>query len=148
MVMDLRLPNGMNPSCLIHAIHALLNFLYMAQYPVHSTTTLDLLTDSLSHFHDNKDIFVDLGVHDHFNIPNLYYLKHYADFKKLHGTMDNYNTKYTEHLHIDLAKDTYQLTNWKDKYYQMTMWLKCQEKLWHHAAHIQWRLDGEPNILQ
>ena len=107
MVVDLHLPNGMNPSHLIDAVHTLLHFLYLAQYPVHSTTTLDLLTDSLSHFNDNKDICVDLGVHDHFNIPNLYYLKHYPDFMKLHGITDNYNTKYTEHLHIDLPKDAY-----------------------------------------
>ena len=107
MVVNLCLPNGMNPSCLICAVHAILDFLYLAQYPVHLSTTLDLLADSLSHFHENKDIFIDLGVREHFNIPKLHYLKHYMDFIKLHGTMDNYNTEYTEHLHIDLAKDAY-----------------------------------------
>ena len=54
MVVDLHLPDGMNPSCLICALHALLNFLYLAQYPIHSTLTLDLLMDALSHFHENQ----------------------------------------------------------------------------------------------
>ena len=99
MVVDLHLPNGMNPSHLICAIHAILDFLYLAQYPVHSSTTLDLLADSLSHFHKNKDIFVDLGVRVHFNIMKLHYLKHYMDFIKLHGTTDNYNTEYTASTH-------------------------------------------------
>ena len=107
MVVDLCLPNSMNPSCLICAVHAILDFLYLAQYPVHLSTTLDLLTDSLSHFHENKYIFIDLGVREHFNIPKLHYLKYYMDFIKLHGTMDNYNTEYTECLHIDLVKDAY-----------------------------------------
>ena len=144
MVVDLCLPNSMNPLRLICAICAILDFLYLAQYPVHSSTTLDLLTDSLSHFHENKDIFIDLGVREHFNIPKLHYLKHYMNFIKLHGTTDNYNTKYTERLHIDLVKDAYQSTNQKDEYSQMTIWLERIEKLWHHTSYIQWRLDGKP----
>ena len=74
MVVDLRLPNGMNPSRLIRAVRALLDFLHLAQYPVQSTATLDLFTDSLTRFHENKDIFVDLGVREHFNfMSTLWY---------------------------------------------------------------------------
>ena len=113
-VMDLCLSNGMNPSCLIHTVY-LLDFLCLAQHPVCSTLTLDLLTDSLSHFHNNKDIFVNLDIHDHFNIPKLHYLKHYVNFIKLHGTTNNYNTEYTECLHINLTKDAYWSINWQDK---------------------------------
>lgn len=80
MVVDLRLSNGMNPSRLIRAVRALLDFLHLAQYPVQSTATLDLLTDSLTRFHENKDIFVDLGVREHFNFPKLHFLKHYVNF--------------------------------------------------------------------
>ena len=148
MVVDLRLPNGANPSHLICATRSLLNFLYLAQYPVHSTTTLALLTNSLSEFHKNKDIFVDLGIRENFNIPKLHFLKHYEDFIKLHGTTDNYSTEYMEHLHIDLVKDAFHATNRKDEYPQMMNWLERREKLWRHAAYIQWRLDGEPDLLQ
>ena len=107
-----------------------------------------LLTDLLSWFHDNKQIFIDLDVWEHFNIPKLHFLTHYVDFIKLHGTTDNYSTKYTEHLHIDLAKDAFHSTNKKDEYLQMTTWLEHREKLWHHAIYIQWRLDGKPHISQ
>ena len=62
MVVDLHLPDGMNPSRLTCAICALLNFLYLAQYPIHSTLTLNLLMDALSHFHKKKDIFIDLEI--------------------------------------------------------------------------------------
>ena len=102
MVVDLCLPNGMNSLCLICAVHAILDFLYLAQYHVHSSTTLDLLANSLSHFLENKNIFIDFSVQEHFNIQKLHYLKYYMDFIKLHGTTDNYGTKYTEHLYIDL----------------------------------------------
>jgi hypothetical protein len=47
---------------------------------------------------------------------------------KLFGASDNYNTEYTERLHIDLAKDAYRSTNFKDTFPQMTLWLERKEK--------------------
>ncbi|KAH8976815.1 hypothetical protein EDB86DRAFT_3068378 [Lactarius hatsudake] len=92
-------------------------------YPVHTGETLELLEDALSQFHNNKSIFVDLGICDHFNIPKLHFASHYVNLIKLYGITDNFNTKNTEWLHIDLAKDTYAATNHKDKFSQMTTWL-------------------------
>ncbi|KAG2130637.1 uncharacterized protein EDB93DRAFT_1108366 [Suillus bovinus] len=51
---------------------------------------------------------------------------------QLYGTMDNYNSEYTEHLHIDLVKDAYRTTNHKDEFMQMTQWLEHKEKLQNH----------------
>lgn len=59
-------------------------------------------------------------------------------------TADNYNTEYTERLHIDLAKDAYRSTNFKDEFPQMTLWLERKEKIFRHEKYIQWRLDGSP----
>jgi hypothetical protein len=42
----------------------------------------------------------------------------------LFGSTDNYNTEYTEQLHIDLAKDAYHAMNHKDEFAQMTCWLE------------------------
>jgi hypothetical protein len=61
-----------------------------------------------------------------------------------YGTTDNYNTEYTERLHIDLAKDAYRATNHKDEYSQMTLWLERQEKILQHASYVHWRLAGDP----
>lgn len=58
------------------------------------------------------------------------------------GTADNYNTQYTERLHIDLAKKAYQATNRKDEYSQMTIWLERQEKKLTHAKYIKARKLG------
>jgi hypothetical protein len=54
------------------------------------------------------------------------------------GTTDNYNTEYTERLHIDYAKDAYHATNHKDKFVQMTYWLKHKEKILHHDKYVNW----------
>lgn len=143
LIVDLPLPGGGSPVRLIRAIRALLDFLYLAQYPSHTAETLSCLDDALSRFHDNKDIFVDLGARAHFNFPKLHSLIHYASSITLFGTTDNYNTEQSERLHIDFAKDAYRATNYKDEYPQMTAWLERREKIHRHAAHI--RSLQEPN---
>ncbi|KAJ6548331.1 hypothetical protein B0H10DRAFT_1969194 [Mycena sp. CBHHK59/15] len=58
---------------------------------------------------------------------------------KLFGTTTTI-TEYTEHLHIDLAKDAFRSTNFKDEFPQMTLWLERKEKIFRHEEYIQWRL--------
>ncbi|KAJ7918106.1 hypothetical protein B0H13DRAFT_1607746, partial [Mycena leptocephala] len=120
LIVDLRLPGGQSPARLIRAVRAILDFLYHSQYPVHSTETIYGLQDFLRQFHDNKSIFVDLGIRENFNIPKLHNIAHYPLSIRLFGSLDNCNTEYTERLHIDLAKDAYRASNRKDDYLQMT----------------------------
>jgi len=124
LIIDVQLEEGMSNTCLIRAVRAVLDFLYLTQYPVHTDATLELLEDALQRFHDNKDIFVDLGLRESFNLPKLHFASHYVEYIKLYGTLDNFNTEYTERLHIDLAKDAYAATNNKDEFMQMTIWLE------------------------
>jgi hypothetical protein len=144
LVIDTRLPGGESPIRLVSAVRALLDFLYLAQYPIHTDETLELLEDALSRFHENKEIFVDLGIRDGFNLPKLHFASHYVRLIKLYGTTDNCNTEYTERLHIDLAKDAYHATNCKDEFTQMTIWLERKEKIHRHEDHVKWILDGRP----
>ncbi|RXW22226.1 hypothetical protein EST38_g3624 [Candolleomyces aberdarensis] len=143
LLTDIRLPNGVSNIPLQRAVRALLDFVYLAQYPVHTTQTLRLMEDALEAFHHNKHIFVTLGIREHFNIPKLHFASHYARCIKLFGTTDNFNTEYTERLHIDLAKDAYRATNHKDEFSQMVRWLERKEKMSRHAQHIEWRLTSK-----
>jgi hypothetical protein len=141
LIIDLRLPGNYSPLRLICALRAILDFLYLSRYPVHTRETLACLDDALKRFHSNKNIFVDLGIRSGFNLPKLHSLSHYSYSIKMFGTTDNYNTEYTERLHIDLAKDAYRATNKKDEYAQMTVWLERKEKVLRHEKYIRWRLD-------
>jgi hypothetical protein len=94
------------------------------------------MQDHLRQFHDNKAIFVELGVHTQFNLPKLHSLSHYVSSIELYGTTDNYNMEQSERLHIDLAKDAYRATNHKEEYSQMTKWLECREKLQQYMVFI------------
>ncbi|KAJ6533473.1 hypothetical protein B0H19DRAFT_1213945 [Mycena capillaripes] len=144
LIVDLRLPDRQSTSRLIRAVRGALDFLYLAQYPTQSSETIPQLHDALETFHNNKQIFIDLGIRADFNFPKLHNLRHYPLIIKLFGSTDNYNTEYTERLHIDLAKDAYRATNRKDEYTQMTLWLERKEKILRHEKFILWRIAGSP----
>ncbi|KAJ3547009.1 hypothetical protein NM688_g5449 [Phlebia brevispora] len=147
LVVDMRLPNGLSSAPLVRAVRALLDFVYLAQYPIHSDESLRSLEDALCRFHENKHVFADLGVREDFNILKLHYCsKHYRHQIEDFGTADNFNTEYTERLHIDFAKEAYRATNKKNEYPQMTLWLERKEKVLRHDRYIQWVLDGRPSI--
>ena len=146
LIVDLRLPGNQSPIRLVRAVRAMLDALYLAQYPIHSVDTLALLENALSRFDESKQIFIDLGIRSNFNITKFHFVRrHYIDAIKFFGTTDNYNTEYTERLHIDLVKDAYRATNRKDELSQMTLWLERKEKVFRHDSFIAWRLHGSPS---
>ncbi|THU92309.1 hypothetical protein K435DRAFT_820522 [Dendrothele bispora CBS 962.96] len=97
LICDTPLPNGMSGVRLVRCLRGLLDFLFLAQYPV---------------------------------VLHL-------------GTFDNFNTEYTERLHIDMAKDAYRSTNKKDEYPQMMKWLERKEKIAKHESYLSWIRSGE-----
>jgi hypothetical protein len=143
IVIDLPLPGGQLPSRVIRAVRALLDFVYLAQYPSHTSRTLERLEECLARFHENKDVFIDLGVREHLNFPKIHSLLHYFSSIILYGTTDNYNTEQSERLHIDFTKNAYRATNRKDEYPQMTAWLERREKVRTHTAFIEWRQQSD-----
>jgi len=147
LIVDARTPHGTSAVRVVRAVRGILDFLYIAQFPSQSEETLDLLASSLSMFHENKEVFEELGIHDGFNIPKIHSMQHYTESIRNYGTTDNYNTEYTERLHINLAKDTYKSTNFKDEFTQMTLWLERKEKVFRHGAFIAWQLSGQPTPL-
>ncbi|TFK58772.1 hypothetical protein BDN72DRAFT_727464, partial [Pluteus cervinus] len=107
LAIDIPIPQRGANFHVIASLRALLDFVYLARYPLH-------------------------------------FLRHYVRSIKLFGTTDNYNTEYTERLHIDYAKNAYRSTNRKDEFPQMTVWLERQEKITRHENYVAWRLQGCP----
>lgn len=130
---------GAIPNRGVRACRALLDFIYLAQYPTHDTSTLGYLEDALQTFHRYKTYFIDTGVRDHLHIPKFHSLLHYARSIKLLGTSDNYNTEMFERLHIDFAKEGWRATNRKNEFPQMVTWLSRQEKMYTYRNYITWK---------
>lgn len=129
---------GSAPPRVIAAARGLLDFIYYAQYQSHTTETLHRMKEALDLFHANKDVFIDEGIREHFNISKLHSLIHYTDSIKLFGSLDGFNSEHPERLHIDYAKKGYRASNKRDYTIQMTRWLQRQEAMDLRAAYLQW----------
>ena len=62
LIIGLLPQNGVSPAHIECSTRALLDFLYYASYPTHTSGTLTLLDDALKRFHTNKAVFVDLSI--------------------------------------------------------------------------------------
>ncbi|KIM61751.1 hypothetical protein SCLCIDRAFT_25557 [Scleroderma citrinum Foug A] len=92
--------------------HSLLNFIYYAQFQQHTDKTLMAMQDSLRLFHAHKDVLIELGIHEHFNVPKIHSLVHY---------------------------DAYHTSNKRNYVEQMALWLQCQEVIYYKTAYHAWR---------
>src|ERR1700732_1108627 len=86
--------------CVLAATRGLLDFIYYAQYHSHTDNTLSQMQTALNTFHANKDSFVKLSIHDHFNIPKIHSMLHYIQSIRYLGSADGFNTEYPKRLHI------------------------------------------------
>ncbi|EPT04074.1 hypothetical protein FOMPIDRAFT_1114975 [Fomitopsis schrenkii] len=120
---------GRIPHALMLTLRALLDFIYIAQYPTHDDQTLKYLEDALKEYHKNKDILKTLEIREHLNIPKFHSLVHYIESIRSLGTTDNYNTEMFERLHIDCAKKAWRASNHRNERAQMTKWLERREKI-------------------
>lgn len=120
---------GLAPPQAIKAVKALLDFMFLSQYPTHDDQTLKYMQDALDLFHTNKQYFIKVKAHPTLNIPKFHSLIHYIESIQFFGTTDNYNTEMFERLHIDFAKEGWRATNQKDEFPQMITWLSRQEKI-------------------
>jgi hypothetical protein len=121
------------------AARGLLDFIYYAQYQSHTDETLARMQEALSMFHAHKDVFIEHGIREHFNIPKLHSMLHYIPSIRSLGSADGFNTESPERLHIDCAKSAYRASNrGKDYYQQMTKWLQRQEAVDRRANYLDW----------
>ncbi|KAI5981878.1 hypothetical protein EDC04DRAFT_2874695 [Pisolithus marmoratus] len=104
------------PNDVLTCYKALLDFIYLAQYPSHDDDTLEYMEAALTLFHKHKEVF-------------FHSLLHYVECIKQYGTTDNYNMEAFEHLHIDLAKEGWHASNTRNLIPQMMRWLDRQEKI-------------------
>ncbi|KAG6806972.1 hypothetical protein H0H92_009320 [Tricholoma furcatifolium] len=124
----------------IHAARGILDFIYYAQFEVQTDESLSELDAAWRAFHENKEVFVDLDIRQHFNISKLHNIRHYLDSIRELGSATGFNTEATERLHIDLAKAGYRASNKKEYTRQMVTWLRRQEAVSRFRRYLEWAL--------
>ena len=127
---------------------SLLDFIYYSQYQLHTSNSLKKLENCLKTFHENKDVFIELGIRNHFNIPKLHAILHYLEAIRSLGSADGYNTESPERLHIDFAKAAYRASNKHDYMEQMSIWLQREEAMWIKDSYLMWVDQELPKLLK
>jgi hypothetical protein len=130
----------------MRSARSLLDFIYIAQFPMQSDSTLLALEAALSTFHDTKHSFIQNGSRtgasgpiNHMNIPKLHALHRWLSNIPDLGSTDNYCTEMGETLHILMCKLAYQVTNRKDYEEQIIRYLIRQESLLLFSNYLRWR---------
>jgi hypothetical protein len=131
--------SGSDPR-LVRAATAMMDFVHFASLPAHTDATLLQLEDALHRFHVDKDVFIDLKGRDsdHFNLNKLHALMHYAEAIRSHGSLDGYNTEWSERLHIEFAKKGYRASNHVNYTAQMTSWMRRREAITFFRQYVDW----------
>jgi hypothetical protein len=127
---------GLVPEDVLPAIIAVIDFIYYARLPSHTSSTLDLLDDALQRFHAHKDVFIKYQIRTHFNINKIHSMTHYFHAIWELGAADGYNTETPERLHIEFAKRAYKATNRIGFFDQMTTYLRRREQVAKFDAYL------------
>jgi hypothetical protein len=121
----------------MRCLRAFHDFLYLAQYRSHTTTTLGYLEQSYTVFHQLKNTFIKNkarrgkkeGVIPHFCFPKMAGLQMYAYHIPRMGTSVQFSTEITETCHQTMAKAPYRATNRRDFFIQMCAYMNRQARV-------------------
>jgi len=108
---------------MIQAVCAVVDFISYARFEIHTERSLENMDRAWSAIHENKAVFLEFGICEHFNIPKFHSLIHFVSTIHSHGTLDGYNTESLERLRIDFAKVPFRAGNKQDYTAQMTTWM-------------------------
>ncbi len=134
---------------IMFAMRGYLDFIYLGQYPSHSSGTLQYLEQALRHFHRYNHAISESGVHNgprrqgKFNIKKLELMQHVPRLIKLLGAADQFTTDQTERCHITMAKTPYRATNKKDFNSQMCRFNDREEKVNLFSGWLEWKESTE-----
>ena len=122
----------------IQVARAVVDFISYARFEAHTESSLEKMDRAWSAIHENKKIFVELGIHERFNIPKFHSLIHYVSAIRSHGALDGYNSESPERLHIDFAKAPFRAGNKRDYTAQMTTWMARHDAVQRHETFLRW----------
>ncbi|EGN94075.1 hypothetical protein SERLA73DRAFT_163140 [Serpula lacrymans var. lacrymans S7.3] len=102
----------------VFAIRSMIDFIYAAQHPVQTPSSIKKMVQSLEQFHRHKGAILEAearrgknGTIDNFRIPKLELMQHFAWLIENNGTIPQYTRDVVECLLITNCKHTFQQTN-------------------------------------
>ncbi|KAF8600368.1 hypothetical protein BDV93DRAFT_418149, partial [Ceratobasidium sp. AG-I] len=125
---------------LTQLLRSIVDFIFRAHASSMTDTDLADMEHDLELFHQLKGLLVIRRFYESDSrfdlIPKLHMLSHYAHSICSLGTPDGYNTKASEHLHIEYAKVPWRASNKVRPLEQMLRYIQWQEAIRMHRAHL------------
>ena len=118
------------PDEMVQAIHAFLEFCYIARCDVHDTHSLTALEDALKRFHHHREIFRTSGIRTNgFNLPRQHSLNHYIKLTRAFGAPNGLCSSITESKHIKAVKEPWRRSSHFEALSQMLLTNQRLDKL-------------------
>ena len=115
---------------MVQALHAFLEFCYIARRNIHDTNSLQELEDALKRYHTYREIFQECGVRpDGFNLPRQHSMIHYLQLIRAFGAPNGLCSSITESKHIKAIKEPWRRSNRFDALSQMLLTNQRLDKL-------------------
>ena len=114
---------------MVKALHAFLEFCYIAQCNVHDMQSLKELDETLQHYHHYRKIFITTGIQTGFNLPHQYVLIHYSKAICMFGALNGLCSSITESKHIEVVKEPWQWSSHFEALHQMLLTKQHANKL-------------------
>ncbi|KIN93619.1 hypothetical protein M404DRAFT_35925 [Pisolithus tinctorius Marx 270] len=102
----------------VYAVCSMVEFIYRAQQPIHTDSSIASMTAALQAFHATKHTILDMrarrgakGSMDNFNILKLELMHTFARHIKENGTLIQYTADVTEQLLITHCKTPFEWMN-------------------------------------
>lgn len=120
---------GRIPPRMVRAIALFMEFCYIVRRHVLDDDDIDKLNLLLVEFHQEREIFRELGVRDGFSLPRQHSLKHYANSIMKFGAPNGLCSSITESKHIKAVKKPWRRSNRFNALSQMLLTNQRLDKL-------------------
>ncbi|KAF9510814.1 hypothetical protein BS47DRAFT_1256591, partial [Hydnum rufescens UP504] len=129
----------------INAVHSHLEFMYLAQLPQHTDTSLHLMQSCLNKYNKAQLIYIHNGAHSgkngiisHMKIPKAHANGHIEEGIKDSSMIDNYSMETPETYHIAACKEPWKESNHKDYMIQVIHQLTHHEAIHSYSLYLEW----------
>jgi hypothetical protein len=95
----------------VRTVRALLDFCYIARRSALTEDDVSQLKDTLSRFHQYREVFITSGVRDNFLVPRQHALVHFPSLIRLFGAPNGLCSSITESKHIRAVKEPWRRSN-------------------------------------
>ena len=131
---------GLVPSGMLRAITAFLNFCYLVRCSQIDESVLDQIDDAVNRFHQERHIFIELGIRDNFLLPHQHAIVHYRLMIQLFGAPNGLCSSITESKHIKAVKQPYHRSSRNNPLGEMILTNQRNDKL--SAARVDFESRG------